>query len=369
MVRRDVLLFLSTGGLTASLVVGSSMSGCRSSESAGTGATGTGASTTTSTTGTQATTTTGTQATTTTGTGGSGGAPMAATISDITTGMIGAKVKVELQGVVAMSPKFLVSKSSTTGSCLWGVFVSAPGLPTTAANTGMIALSYGTPASIADGGTEAFCPVLPSGTATGTGPAGDAFPDDVAVGDVLTIDGTVDDYIPKSCATEDAGIISMVPEYELSDVDKVTRTSQGGPVPAPYVLSAADIASLAGQTDQSWYNKWAAVRVELDNTNSVVQGAAAGSDAGGSITDNYGNILVTSGSSTVQIGDKIFYQGLLKSEGQLCHSGVNYASPMTMFTKIDGFVYLDFCTWALEPESRCADLQPPSTDCTGLTCP
>jgi hypothetical protein len=367
MVRRDVLWFLGTGGITAALVVGSSMSGCRSSESSGTGGTGAGAATTTTTTtGTQSTTTTTGTGGTGSGTGGtgSGGAPMVATIKDITTGNIGVKIKVELQGVVAMTPKFLVSKSSSTGSCLWGIFITSPGLTETAANTGTLALSYGTPASIADGGTTAYCPVPGP---NGTGPAGDAFPDDVAPGDVLTIDGTVDKYIPKTCATTPGA--SAVSEFQLSLVDKVTRTSTGAALPKPHVLTAAEIASIAGQTDETYYDPWGGVKVELQNVTSVPQGVGdAGSDAGGTLTDNYGNMYVSNGTSTVQIGDKIYYQGLLKSEGQICHTGLGYTDPMTMFTAIDGFVYLDYCNWALEPENRCADLQPPSMDCTGQTC-
>jgi hypothetical protein len=359
MVRRDVLLFLGTGGLTVSLFIGSSMSGCRSSESSGTGGTGASAATTT------ATTTSGT----TTGMGGTssgtGGTPMTASISDITTGKIGLKIAVSLQGVVAMSPKFLVSKSKTTGSCLWGAFVTTPGLTETAANTGTLVLSYGTPASIDDGGTTAYCPVPGP---NGTGPAGDAFPDDLAPGDVLDLVGAVDKYIPKTCATT-AGS-SAVAQFQISNVTKATRTSKGAPLPTPHVLTAAEIASLAGQTDETYYDPWGGVKVELQNATGVPQGVGdAGSDAGGTATDMYGNLYVAVDGATVQVGDKVFYQGLLKSEGHLCYSGVNYANTATMFTKIDGFVYLDYCNWALEPESRCSDMAPPSDDCTGLTCP
>src|SRR5690606_20272872 len=121
---------------------------------------------------------------------GSGGGPIVgcegaeATIQQLTTGEIGVDQKVTLKDVVAMSHKFLVSKSKNTGSCLWGVFVSAPGLTDTAANTGMIILSYGTDASIPEGETVAYCPKL------GQDPTGDQIPDDVAPGDVLTVTGT-----------------------------------------------------------------------------------------------------------------------------------------------------------------------------------
>jgi hypothetical protein len=102
-----------------------------------------------------------------------GGAPcegVEATISDVTTGVVGPGVKVQVTGAVAMSQKFLVSKGSSSGSCLWGVFVSAPNLTETAPNSGMLVLDYGFNAEIDDGGTDAYCPRL------GIDPTGDDIP-------------------------------------------------------------------------------------------------------------------------------------------------------------------------------------------------
>ncbi len=120
-----------------------------------------------------------------TGTGGPIG--QAATVVDVTTGKVGPGVAITLTGVVAMSRKFLVSQSKSSGSCLWGVFISDK-VAETAPSTGILALSYGMNASIPAGGTDAVCP-------TGT----DAFPNDTKLGDVLTIGGKSDAYIPSTC--------------------------------------------------------------------------------------------------------------------------------------------------------------------------
>jgi hypothetical protein len=61
-------------------------------------------------------------------------------------GHVATATPVHFVGVVAMSSKFLVSKSST-GECTWGVFVSAPGITQAAPYTGILALSVGSPAT------------------------------------------------------------------------------------------------------------------------------------------------------------------------------------------------------------------------------
>lgn len=72
--------------------------------------------------------------------------------------------------------------------------------------------------------------------------------------------------------------------------------------------------------------------------------------------------------SNLYVGDKLYYQGLL-AKTDVCHKGPTYADPATTFTRIDGFSFLDYCTWSLEPDDRCADLDPASDDCAANTCP
>ena len=103
------------------------------------------------------------------------------TIQEITNGTIGPDIKVTIKGAVAMSHKWLVSGPGSAGSCLYGVFVSAPGLTTTAPNTGILVVSYGNEPVTNDEG-DTFCAKV-----DGTEESGGNIPDDVKPGDVLDI--------------------------------------------------------------------------------------------------------------------------------------------------------------------------------------
>lgn len=362
MSRRTTLFFIASTTLTCALVAASSMTGCQTGTGTGTGATGgtggEGASASTSTTGSMSTSTGSGTSSTSTGTtsssGGTGGAAPTVTIQDITTGVIGPKVPVSVKGVVAMSQKFLVSKSNSTGSCLWGIYVSAPGLTETAANTGVLVVSYGTPASIADGGTKAFCPIV------GQAPCGDGIPDDVAIGDVLDIAGKTDKFLSTSCTKPTDASVGQI---QISNVlpNGAVKTGTATP-PTPHLLSDAEITQLASPSDTDFHDKWAGVKVRIANVTSTPQ---SGADGGTGITDQYGHIVLM--GSGLYVGDKNYYQGLL-AQTDICHKGPVYANTATTFTRIDGFSYLDFCTWSLEPDNRCLDFAPPSDDCAGNTC-
>ncbi len=89
-------------------------------------------------------------------------------------GYLGPGAQVTLPGVVAMSQKFLIAKSSS-GECIWGAFLSAPGFTVKAPYSGILATSVGSPAVAVNGSAAKACPVPQLGQA-----AGDAFPDDVA---------------------------------------------------------------------------------------------------------------------------------------------------------------------------------------------
>jgi hypothetical protein len=342
------MVFLATTALTGALVAGSSLQGCRSSD---TGPSGTGAGAGTTTT------------TASTGGMGTGGNVVAATVVTIqqivdptAPGHVGSAVPVQIQGAVVMSPKFLVSKSSS-GNCLWGVFLSAPGITQAAPNTGILALSYGTPASVSDGGTKAYCPVIQPGPFYA--PAGDSFADDIAPGDVVDVVGVTDSYVPAECAAADASAgSSQVPSYQLNKVTSVTPHATKAPVPTPYVLTSADIASLAGGSDTTWLDKFGGVRVQIQNVVAESQL--------GQLTDSYGHMLLQEGTNGIQVGDKIFYQGEEKSV-DACYAGEAYAiNPPITFTSITGFVYLDYCNWGIEPNDKCFDLNPASVDCLSV---
>jgi hypothetical protein len=381
MVRNGKLMFLGMSAFTGMLAVWSSLAGCQGGTSATTGAStnagGSGgeASTTSSATnsgGAGTTSSASSMTTTTTGSSmGTGGTPaMTATITDITTNKIGPAIEVSLKGVVVMSQKFLVSKGGS-GSCLWGVFVSEPGLAETKASSGIVALSYGVNASISGDAGKAFCPRL------GIDPIGDAIPDDVAPGDVVDLTGETAYFLLPNCMTQPMG--TTVGQYQIAKINpgNMTRTSTKGPVPAAHKMTAAQYAQLASPTDKAFHDLWGNVKVELDNAISEPQDDGTGMMG---ITDQFGHILVhdaanmaPAATDKVQVGDKLFYRGYAKAKN-FCYDGPKYPVATTTFTAIDGFNYLDFCTWNVQPNNKCSDLTPPSpvaTDCNSVStaCP
>ncbi len=354
MMQRNTVVFLGMGLLSGALVLGSTAMGCQSgtnttSSTSGTGGGNGGSGSTSTSTGTS--TSSGMTSTSSSGSGGGGTGFKDATIQELTNGTYGPDIAVKLTGVVAMSHKFLVSKSNS-GSCLWGAFVSDPNVATTAKNTGMMVISYGTPAMVPEGGSTAYCPVIEDPI---NEPAGDALPDDLKPGDVLDLSGKTSSFAPSTCAP------GTVKQLQLRvDPGNAPRTGTGHARPAPYVMSAAEVTEYASQTpaDANLYRDWGGVLVRVQNVTATPQG--------GSITNMYGQMFMA--GSNLQVGDKLYYQGLLNSLGQVCHSGPVYANASQSFTSIDGFLFLDFCTWSLAPACRCESLQPPPDDCTGLTC-
>ena len=373
MVRNGKMMFLGLSAVTGMLAVWSSLAGCQSETTSSSGETtsagGTGGSVSSSSSSSTSTgnsaggasmTTSGSSMTTGSSTSSGGPNPVDVTITDVTTKKVGSGVDVHLKGVVAMSQKFLVSKGSS-GSCLWGVFVSEPNLTETQASSGIVVLSYGTNASITGDSGTAYCPRL------GIDPVGDAIPDAIKPGDVINVAGQTAYFLLGQCATEANG--SAVSQYQIAKVPLGGITVTGtAPVPAPHKMTAAEIAQLGSSTDKAFHDMWGNVEVEIDNVISEPQ------DNGGvmDITDKYGHILVhdaakpaPTAADKVQVGDKLFYRGYAKSKN-FCYDAPKYPVPTTTFTSVEGFNYLDFCTWNLQPNDKCADLTPPSpvaTDC------
>src|SRR5262249_3366935 len=153
------------------------------------------------------------------------------------------------------SHKYLVSQSKTTGSCLWGVFLSMPGISTTAPFSGVLAVSYGTDAVTNDAG-KSFCPVPP------LDPAGDAFPDDIAPGDVIDVIGKTDAspspaHMLPGCPPRPA------PKVQLANVCSATKTSHTNSLPAA-ATSGFDLSKIAGG-DAAEIAKWSGVKIQVNN--------------------------------------------------------------------------------------------------------
>ena len=271
-------------------------------------------------------------------------AGLGTTIAELTTGTIGLGTTVQLSNVVVMSQKFLISKSNTTGSCLWGLYVSAPNLTTTAANTGLLVINFGTNASTpSDGGTTTFCPRL------GLEPTGGVLPDTAKPGDVLTVSGTTERLVANagSCG----GTIASALQLRATSAS-ITGTAS---IPTPAVLSSTDAAKLFSTTDQSFHDAWGSVKVSLSNVTSSPQN--------GNFTDAFGNFFVSGGS--LQVNSRVYYRAALAAS-QACHARP-VSNATTTFSKLSGFNTLNFCTWSFDVNDKCADLTPSSTDCASAT--
>lgn len=365
--QRSSLGLLGFGALFA-VVIAASAVGCQddsnsSSDNDDGGSGGSGAGTTTTSsgdggagTGTGGTMTTGTGGGGTGGSGGGGGLPVV-TIQEINNGTIPTGVDVEVHGAVAMSRKYLVSKGSS-GSCLWGVYLSAPGLSETAEYSGILALSYGEDA-ITDGTGQTVCKKIEDG------PVGDAFPDDVKPGDILDVVGSTSAFLLNACASQPPeNNPSQVKQRQLSFIDKVTRTGSG-PVPTPHTLTPDELALLSSPTDQEFHDRWGGVKVRLQGPIAPVLYTNPQTMAE-TVTGPFGNIELA-GTNGLKAGDKVYY---VKNTVNECNMGPQFADTDIVWNYVDGFSTIDYCTWSLQPANKCLDFDPASDDCVaGLMCP
>ena len=86
------------------------------------------------------------------------------------------------------------------------------------------------------------------------------------------------------------------------------------------------------------------------------------------IVDSRGKVLVEEGFG---VGDKVYYRGYDKTNK--CHAGPIFAvgaDQVTEFDYVQGFHALDFCSWGVFAQDKCADYAPASEDCgADTTCP
>jgi hypothetical protein len=271
-------------------------------------------------------------------------------------GAIGNKTAVHLKGVVAMSQKFLVTKSSA-GRCLWGVFVSAPDVVggTTKAYSGVMVVARGTDAVLNPQDQKTYCPKL--GVAGET--PGDPIPDDVKPGDVLNVIGLTDYFLLNNCANEPNG--STVAQRQVSNSCLVEKTGKTVTPPEAHVFTdAADLAKLASPTDKAFHDMWGGVKVRVEGQLAAVTQTVSGKP---SVITSFGEVILQ--GSNLAIGDKIYYRGYLKASNA-CFDGPKFTVPMNgsyMFEGIEGFAYLNYCTWGLQANNKCTDYSPASEDC------
>ncbi|MFO0591473.1 MAG: hypothetical protein U0441_28245 [Polyangiaceae bacterium] len=307
-----------------------------------------------------------------------------ATVYQVTDGTIGEKVKVRLDGVIAMSNKFLVSHSKSSGSCLWGVFVSAAteadgatALGTTAAGSGVVVLSYG---PNADSASMQPCLNHDAAVAAGQEADADVIPDDVKAGDVLKVVGTTSRFLQAACGTNPND--TDLGQLQIFTPCKAEKTGATKPVPSPHVLTVDELGKLAVQKstgDGDIHNLWAGVKVR---TPAVTPKQFSGNTCGSTMdkqccaagvpactVDPYGNIILNEGG--VSMPDSLYYLKTGETgAGDLCHVGPKFTdSPAPQWDYVQGFVQLNFCTWGLDATDKCADFSPSPNDCQAASVP
>jgi hypothetical protein len=145
----------------------------------------------------------------------------------------------------------------------------------------------------------------------------------------------------------------------VKNVCKVTKTGTAA-LPKAHVLTTAEITELASPSDTAFHDKWGGVKVAVENVTAATS----------PVVGMYGIVALNEGM--LQVTDKMYYRGYEKT--MVCHAGPTFtaaaAPPYFTFTHIEGFSYLDFCTWSLGVNDKCADFAPPSEDCAAMTsCP
>lgn len=295
------------------------------------------------------------------------------TIKEITDGTIGPDSKVTLEGVVAMSNKFLVYGSKT--SCLWGIFVSAPGLTTTGPNTGVLIESYGSNPTVPPGATDGkvYCPSNPTD-------AGDKLPN-AKPGDVLTVTGKTSAYKPSTCG---AGTASTCKDgVTTSPYDPTTETASRqiqlaqvcageitgtAAMPTPAVFTADQITEMKKTDNQAFFNQWGGVKVRIVKPTAKAQTIGNINQPEGcyneaispAVVVNRGEILLDAG---IYVSSAPYY---IHSSQNACETRGPWFADNTkdlIMERVDGFLSLDYCTWKLYAASPCDDYDPKSTKC------
>lgn len=224
---------------------------------------------------------------------------------------------VKIAGAVVTSIKWRTqTPNDAMDPCIFSIFIADPNA-TFSAWSGIQVIAYGDKPVAVDGG-RFTCDTDK-----------DKIPNDIKVGDVITVSGTYTEFgaTSASCskATPPLGPPNpeKMPQLRACDVVK-TGT---GTVPAAATVTPADISQGAPNT------QWAGGRVKIGPV-------TADSDL------TFGGFVVK--GSTLVVSNDIYYRGAATSPT---------VKKGDTFDEIVGLSMLDFCTWSLEP-NQCSDMKP-----------
>ncbi|HVY31719.1 MAG TPA: hypothetical protein VHB79_34525 [Polyangiaceae bacterium] len=271
------------------------------------------------------------------GAAGTDGAPasgdcsaQSVTLAEIHAGRVRSGVKVEVEGLVASSQKFLVSEAKS-GSCLWGAF--AADARQVGANSGLFLVSFGAP--------HAEDEACQSG--------GDGLPDDLAPGDLLRVSGKLDEYAPSACSN-----VAAAQQLLIDATCPLVHDGAQAP-PEAAVLDTALADRLAAGQDVELLRQWGGALVRLE-------GVSAQRDEDGDAVFPFGVVRLT--ETSLEVHSRLYYFDLSEGGPRAAGKSPHYAYPTT-FGALTGVVFLDYCSWSLAPRDRCRDLVPASSGCPG----
>jgi hypothetical protein len=253
------------------------------------------------------------------------------TSDELHSGRVKLGASVALGPLLASSQKFLVSEAKS-GSCLWGAFAADP--ERVGARSGVFLVSFG---AARVGGAPCA-------------PGADGLPDDLAPGDRLSAQGTLEGYAPAAC-----GAVSPALQLRVNVACPVLREGVG-PAPRAAALDFPTAARLAAGTDAALLRDWGGALVRLEAASAVQD------------PDDHDAVfpfgVLKLEQTPLEVHSRLQYFDLSGAGPRDVAKAWSYPYP-SRFESLTGIVFLDYCSWVLAPRDHCADLAPSGRGCGG----
>jgi hypothetical protein len=278
-------------------------------------------------------------------------------INDPTDPMAVAKdTLVRVTGLVAVSQKFRVSRSTNNGKCLWGVFATTPGDTVQEYSSIEIVAS----------GANAVLTTLPNGKEEQRCPTDDdkggLIPNSIKPGDIIDVSAFVDEFKINLCGqpNQQGGTNPdpVLAQRQLENVVAITVTP-GTAVPAPKVFTQGELNQLTDGLNTDEINrKWAGALVRLDGPFTAFQPNASDYFNLTNAVSRFGRIAIE--GTNFAVSSLIFFRDLTGAGPE--DKGPVYSFDIsTQFQSFTGIHLLDFCTWTVSTRSQADVVTVPAT--------
>lgn len=316
----------------------------------------------------------------TAGTGGTGGSiPVGpcetqadyfgATIQDVNNpaGTFGDMADVDGQGngafvrltVRATTPKILVSKSNSSGTCLWGFFaIQTSGVPEEYSSIQVVGKGADAVADPMNPG-QTLCPIEDGSTAMSDVPVGAGWiANDLKPGDDVTIAGFVSEFpfSPLNDSCMPAPSAAAQRQIRMPDDGCFFKEGTSGTFEHKVITTTAEMDALADITNATDQRKWGGTPIRIEGNFTAYQNPATMYNAPTDAMSKYGDIYLN--ETDLYVTNDVSFKSIL--------SGVDntYAYDVsTQFTAFQGIYFLDFCKWVLATTVKCGDVEPAEMTC------